>query len=298
MGDKITPAGRYENAKVIDENKNVLSMTILDFLKDIGCEETTFNSIKTKEEVLNYIIRFCKAKRFVAAGVGGLLINNEADEVLLYLRPKEPEKYKWSMPGGSIEFGEDATKALINEYKYITGIDLKAGDLLPLRITNHKDDNRPCRYHYLSPAFTVKRTERFLDEIEKKISRSQQKIKEDFTLLAHNIMPDADEQQITDLIEDIKSGHFFLKDWEPGLKMRLPEQKYQKYIVKWFSVNDIKDSERLSEPTKRALKSYLQRASTINNIAKETGEILQKATEDAQKKVISINIESIIETDD
>jgi len=295
-------------------------ISLKSFLEYISNEVSPIQNINNicndKEKALTAIIKVCKARKFVGAAVGGLLINHEKNEVLLYLRPKDPEKYKWSMPGGSIEFENDATKALIKEYDYITGITLKSENLLPLRITNHIAKSSSCNYHYLSPAFTIKNPNDFLSEINGKINKTKKLNEDEIKKLASNFIQDIREDEenakevlIETLIEDIKSGNYFLKDWERELKQKLSTQKYPHYIVKWFKINDVIDTDKISEPTKRALKSYQNRIKTIDDIANRTQEILTKAAIDADKivkeatetthtNIRNIHLEKIIQTDD
>ncbi|MDR2496274.1 MAG: hypothetical protein LBD21_04025 [Tannerellaceae bacterium] len=288
--------------------------------KNVSVIEDIENIKTDMDKALSAILKACRAKKYiVGAAVGGLLINHEKDEVLLYLRPKDPEKYKWSMPGGSIEFNQTATEALINEYKFITGItSLKPDHLLPLRITNHKDSSKDCKYHYLSPAFTIKNPDRFVIEIDSKIKR-EKTLNNDLAIveLANKIIPNTETELTNILIQDIKSGRYFLKDWEPSLQRELQSQSHKKYIVKWFKISDIiEDGDKIAEPTKKALSSYVQRTNTIDNVVKETEIILNeavqstedkiktiilepitKAIDDTKEKIKAINLDTIIETD-
>jgi ADP-ribose pyrophosphatase YjhB (NUDIX family) len=332
VDETATPAKKQTSVSTPKKKKGKggkKEISLREFLTFVSNNVSTINNINNLKQdsnaALTAIIKACNAKKFVGAAVGGLLINHEKEEVLLYLRPKEPEKYKWSMPGGSIEFENDATKALINEYEYITGIKLKPGDLLPLRITNHiVKESSPCKYHYLSPAFTVKNPNDFLCEINAKINKTKKLTnKEEIKKLATDLIQDAEESTkivfIDAIIEDIQSENYFLKEWERELKNKLSKQSYKYYIVKWFKIDDVINTDKISEPTKSALKSYqrrintidnvakeadiiLQKATedthkTIDNVAKEADTILQKATEDTHKKIKEINLEFIIETD-
>ncbi|MDR0894297.1 MAG: hypothetical protein LBN06_03205 [Prevotellaceae bacterium] len=289
-------------------SKNSKEITLKNFLEYVSTNVSVISDISIlendKEEALNAILKACKAKRIVGAAVGGLLVNHDTDEVLLYLRPKDPEKYKWSMPGGSIEFKDNATQALINEYEYITGIILKSENLLPLRITNHiLKESFPCIYHYLSPAFIVKNPSDFLKGIRKKITDTKALNDDEINELARNLIQDTDDSQkekiIEALTEDIKSGDYFIKDWEMALKEKLKTQNFKKYIVKWFKISDVIDTDKISEPTKRALRSYQKRTDTINDIADKTKCMLTKAAEETHNNIKGVQfLERIIQTDD
>lgn len=71
---------------------------------------------------------------YIGVGVGGLIINN-SNELLLILRKKSPEKNFWSIPGGAIEFGETAENAVIREVKEELNIDCKIKKFIGF--TNH-----------------------------------------------------------------------------------------------------------------------------------------------------------------
>ena len=52
--------------------------------------------------------------KIVRIGVGAIWVN-QYDEVLLLRRMKAPEKGKWTLPGGAIEWGEKAEEAVLRE---------------------------------------------------------------------------------------------------------------------------------------------------------------------------------------
>lgn len=92
-----------------------------------------------------------KGKDYIGVGVGAVLVNDKA-EVLLLLRKKAPEAGCWSIPGGTVEFGETIEDALLRELKEELGIESQIIKLL--RVTNHilKDE----KIHWVSPCFLVK----------------------------------------------------------------------------------------------------------------------------------------------
>lgn len=63
-----------------------------------------------------------RGKDFIGIGTGGIILN-EQGEILLLKRKKEPESGCWSLPGGAIEYGESAEKAIIREIKEETNLD-------------------------------------------------------------------------------------------------------------------------------------------------------------------------------
>lgn len=64
---------------------------------------------------------------------GGILIFNKKREVLLLKRGKKSKNEAgwWSKPGGAVDFGETAIKAMEREIKEETGIKIKIWGLLP-----------------------------------------------------------------------------------------------------------------------------------------------------------------------
>lgn len=66
------------------------------------------------------------SKDYVGVGVGGVILNRKK-EVLLQLRGKKAknEVGLWKLPGGQIEYGETAIKALKREIKEELGVEIK-----------------------------------------------------------------------------------------------------------------------------------------------------------------------------
>ena len=62
-----------------------------------------------------------RGKDYIGTGVGGLLLN-EKGEILLLKRSRQPEAGLWSLPGGAVEFGEKASDAIIREVKEETNL--------------------------------------------------------------------------------------------------------------------------------------------------------------------------------
>jgi 8-oxo-dGTP diphosphatase len=79
-------------------------------------------------------------------GVGGVVIHD--GRVLLIQRGKEPLKGAWVIPGGTVEWGESLTAALIREMREETGLVVRPGKLLVAfdRIAGSAEN---ATYHYV-----------------------------------------------------------------------------------------------------------------------------------------------------
>ncbi len=80
-------------------------------------------------------------------GVAGILI--EGDQVLLIQRGKEPQKGKWSVPGGALEVGESIAEGVQRELREETGLSVEVGGLVEVfeRISERDDDG--VKHHYV-----------------------------------------------------------------------------------------------------------------------------------------------------
>ena|SRR3972149_7613026 len=87
---------------------------------------------------------------YIGLGVGGVIINKN-NEVLLLLRKTSPESDCWTIPGGSVKFGEKIEDALKREIFEEIGVEIKIIKLL--NIVNHIIDSE--KTHYVSPEFLV-----------------------------------------------------------------------------------------------------------------------------------------------
>lgn len=77
-------------------------------------------------------INLMPGKDFIGVG-GGILIFNKKKEVLLLKRGQKSKNEAdwWSKPGGAVDFGETAIRAMEREIKEETGIKIKIWGLLP-----------------------------------------------------------------------------------------------------------------------------------------------------------------------
>lgn len=101
-------------------------------------------------------------KDFIGVGVGGVIIN-EKEEILLLFRKKEPEAGHWCIPGGTVNFFETIEEAILREIDEEVGIKCEILDLLT--ITDHiiKEE----KTHWVSPAFLLRLKEGTPENIEK-----------------------------------------------------------------------------------------------------------------------------------
>jgi 8-oxo-dGTP diphosphatase len=92
-------------------------------------------------------------KDYIGVGVGAVIVN-DSGEILLLKRMKDPEKGYWSIPGGTVEFGETIEETIIREVFEEIGVTIEIITLLG--ITNHIIPNEGV--HWVAPAFLVKIT--------------------------------------------------------------------------------------------------------------------------------------------
>ena len=82
----------------------------------------------------------------------GAAITNEAGELLLIQRLREPEAGAWGLPGGKIDFGEKAEIAIVREVQEELGVTISLTGLACFsEIINGGDDR-----HWVSPIFSAK----------------------------------------------------------------------------------------------------------------------------------------------
>lgn len=84
--------------------------------------------------------------RHPVPAVGAYIIRNE--EILLIRRAAEPDKDKWSIPGGRIEWGETMQEAVKREVLEETGLVVEVGEVAGVidRIVRQDDE---IAFHYL-----------------------------------------------------------------------------------------------------------------------------------------------------
>jgi len=80
-------------------------------------------------------------------GVGAVIV--KANQVLLIQRGNEPNRGRWSIPGGTVELGETLAEAATREAREECQVEVEAGPLLSAAdLILHDEDGR-VRYHYV-----------------------------------------------------------------------------------------------------------------------------------------------------
>ena len=82
----------------------------------------------------------------------GAAILNDADEVLLIQRLREPEAGAWGLPGGKIDFGERAETAVVREIEEELGVKIALTGLACFSEIIDGGDGR----HWVSPIFSAR----------------------------------------------------------------------------------------------------------------------------------------------
>ncbi|MHB8104705.1 MAG: NUDIX hydrolase [Dehalococcoidales bacterium] len=85
--------------------------------------------------------------RLPIAGVGAVVINKE--RLLLVKRGNEPNKGKWSIPGGGIELGETIFEAAKREVLEECSVKVEIIRVLDAVDNIIRDDDGRIRYHYV-----------------------------------------------------------------------------------------------------------------------------------------------------
>jgi 8-oxo-dGTP diphosphatase len=80
-------------------------------------------------------------------GVGGIVFKD--DQVLLVKRGKEPGLGRWSIPGGVVDLGETAARALKREIQEETGLIVEVMELVKVFERILTDAQSRVQYHYV-----------------------------------------------------------------------------------------------------------------------------------------------------
>ena len=79
--------------------------------------------------------------------VGAVVFNGK--RVLLAQRGKEPNKGRWTIPGGAIELGETVRQAVEREVREECGIAVRAGNVVEVLDILRHDEAGALRFHYV-----------------------------------------------------------------------------------------------------------------------------------------------------
>ncbi|RAZ68005.1 DNA mismatch repair protein MutT [Planococcus maitriensis] len=80
-------------------------------------------------------------------GAAGVCVN-ERNEILLVLMKAPEEDSKWSVPASGLEAGETLEQCCEREFLEVTGLKVKAGELLMTRDGNYEDAAVSFDLHY------------------------------------------------------------------------------------------------------------------------------------------------------
>lgn len=80
-------------------------------------------------------------------GAAGVCVN-ERDEILLVLMKAPEEDSKWSVPASGLEAGETLEQCCEREFEEVTGLTVKAGEILKTRDGNYEDAAVSFDLHY------------------------------------------------------------------------------------------------------------------------------------------------------
>ena len=103
---------------------------------------------KTMEDFTPVRTEIKRGRDFIGVGVGAVIIDQN-NQILLLMRRKAPEIEHWTIPGGTVEFGETVENAILRELEEEIGVPCTIERLLG--VTNHI---LPAEQkHWVSPAF-------------------------------------------------------------------------------------------------------------------------------------------------
>lgn len=80
-------------------------------------------------------------------GAAGVCVN-ERNEILLVLMKAPEEDSKWSVPASGLEAGETLEQCCEREFEEVTGLRVKAGDIVKTRDGNYEDAAVLFDLHY------------------------------------------------------------------------------------------------------------------------------------------------------
>ena len=89
-------------------------------------------------------------------GVGALIVHN--GKLVLVKRGVEPDKGRWSIPGGAVELGEKVREAAVREAEEECGLDIEIVVDRPMDEVDNiaTDEEGKFRYHYVLLQFLAR----------------------------------------------------------------------------------------------------------------------------------------------
>ncbi len=87
-------------------------------------------------------------------GVGAVIVCN--GKILLEKRKSEPERGKWTIPGGLVELGESAEQTVIREVKEETNLRVEEPELIDVVNSITLNGNDRLKYHFVIVDYLVK----------------------------------------------------------------------------------------------------------------------------------------------
>jgi ADP-ribose pyrophosphatase YjhB (NUDIX family) len=85
--------------------------------------------------------------RYPLVGVGAIVVKD--NKILLIKRGAEPNRNKWSIPGGMVEAGEDPRDAVLRELMEETGVLGRVLGLFGIYQYVERDHEGKVKYHFL-----------------------------------------------------------------------------------------------------------------------------------------------------
>jgi len=77
------------------------------------------------------------------------VVVTDGERVLLIRRGKEPNRGRWSLPGGAVELGETVRAAAAREVAEECGVEAVAGDVIEVLDAITPGENARPRFHYV-----------------------------------------------------------------------------------------------------------------------------------------------------
>lgn len=126
-------------------------------------------------------------------GVGAIIVCN--GKILLEKRKSEPERGKWSVPGGLVELGESTEQAVIREVEEETGIVVENPKLVDVVDNIIFDEDGKIEYHFVIVDYFVR------------LKSGELKAADDAEELRWVALDDAEKYNITKTLRDFLQGN-------------------------------------------------------------------------------------------